>query len=180
MIALVVRFLYKFYVKLFRRKKVEKVLPRPESEMNDLEYALDKIYTAVESYEGMNETMGLMLNPTIREFHSSVGLKKFTNTTPWCASGLNYCLSQVGFKGTGSALARSFLKWGVRANHPKKGTVVVLWRDKEESWKGHVTLFHDWANFDRTKFYGLGMNQDNTVCYKAFRTDRILDFRNPF
>lgn len=174
------KILFKWFCKLIYRAKKEGVLKRTPEEPSDLEFALNKIYSKVESYEGMYETKGLMLNPLIKEFHSSVGLKKFSNRTPWCASGLNYCLKEIGFKGTDSAVARSFLKWGVSAPEPSRGSVCVLWRDSEESWKGHVTLFHDWANFDRSKFYGLGMNQDNTVKFKVYRTDRILDFRNPF
>jgi len=171
--------LYKFFFRIFGRKKTETSLKR-ERELTDLEFALKKMYDEVLSYEGMVESSGLILNQKIAEFHMGVGLKNFSKSTPWCASGLNYCLTSIGFKGTGSAVARSFLKWGVRVDNPMKGTVCVLWRDSEESWKGHVTLFHDWADFNRTKFYGLGMNQDNTVNYKVYRTDRILDFRNPF
>lgn len=48
--------------------------------------------------------------------------------TPWCAAYVNASLAQEGVKGTGSAIATSFMKWGIPvpdATKIQKGDVVV-------------------------------------------------------
>jgi uncharacterized protein (TIGR02594 family) len=51
-------------------------------------------------------------NPSrISEYHKSIGMKAGASTA-WCASFVNWCLIKVGLKGSGSASARSFVKYG--------------------------------------------------------------------
>lgn len=51
-------------------------------------------------------------NPSrISEYHKSIGMKAGASTA-WCASFVNWCLTKVGLKGSGSASARSFVKYG--------------------------------------------------------------------
>jgi hypothetical protein len=53
-----------------------------------------------------------------------------------CAKNVNAALAARGIRGTGSALARSFLVWG-RASHPVLGAVAVYSRGRRG---GHVAL----------------------------------------
>lgn len=51
-------------------------------------------------------------NPNrIAEYHAATPIKGGAST-PWCASFVNWCLKKVGLKGSGSAAAASFMKFG--------------------------------------------------------------------
>lgn len=65
------------------------------------------------------------------------------NLNAWCARFVNASLNAVGVKGTGSAMATSFLKWGkaVDAEAVQKGDVLVEHRGKAAGQGGgHVGL----------------------------------------
>lgn len=62
-----------------------------------------------------------------------------SESVAWCAAFANWCLLKAGIKGTGSALARSFLNWGVstgRDNIPY-GAIAVMTGTRGPS-SGHV------------------------------------------
>lgn len=56
-----------------------------------------------------------------------------------CAINVNAALSARGIRGTGSAMAKSFLNWG-RASGPVPGAVVVFHRGSPRSPTGHVAI----------------------------------------
>jgi hypothetical protein len=56
-----------------------------------------------------------------------------------CAVNVNAALAARGIRGTGSALAKSFLSWG-RASGPTLGAVAVFSRGRRG---GHVAIVHD-------------------------------------
>ena len=63
------------------------------------------------------EVPGKGSNPLIIEAYKSVdGLGNpemiDDSEVPWCSCFANYCVQQVGGKGTRSAMARSWLSWG--------------------------------------------------------------------
>lgn len=53
-------------------------------------------------------------NPRIAEYNNSTQLAGYDDKIAWCSSFLNWCMKQSGIRGTGSALARSWLTWGSR------------------------------------------------------------------
>jgi hypothetical protein len=53
-----------------------------------------------------------------------------------CAVNVNAALAERGIRGTGSALAKSFLHWGRSAGGPVPGAVIVSSR----RWGGHVAI----------------------------------------
>ncbi len=57
---------------------------------------------------------------------------------------------------------RSFdtLVLGLPIDIPEFGDVVVFWRERRDSWKGHVGFFHGFSQ-DGTRVYCLGGNQGN-------------------
>ena len=93
-----------------------------------------------------------------------------------CSSFVNWCFQQVGYEGTRSAAARSWLHWGTSLDHPHYGCVVVLARGKNPSL-GHVGFFTD--RRPDGKVVILGGNQGNAVSIAAYDAQRVLDYRWP-
>jgi uncharacterized protein (TIGR02594 family) len=95
-----------------------------------------------------------------------VWLFKFTsyNTnkdeTPWCAATVNAALAETGYKGSGSAAAKSFEKVGTDCLL-KHGAIVVI---QHRSTGGkHVAFFDRYDADDADVFYLLGGNQRNSL-----------------
>lgn len=99
--------------------------------------------------------------------------------TPWCAAFANAVLANLGYQGTDSLLARSFLHWGIPVKHPKKGDIVVLTRGKN-SRAGHVGFFVGYTYFNGKKFVKvLGGNTDKKVYIGYFPIRQVLAYRSP-
>lgn len=88
------------------------------------------------SQRGVNEEKD---KAKIIEYHKLGGGINTNEQTPWCSSFVNWCLRKADIKGTGSALARSFLDWGkdVGTTNIPYGAVVVL-RGTRGPSSGHV------------------------------------------
>lgn len=52
----------------------------------------------------------------------------------WCAEFMNLVLRRTGYRGTGSALASDFARYGRRIPGPRVGAIAVMWRGSG----GHV------------------------------------------
>jgi uncharacterized protein (TIGR02594 family) len=71
--------------------------------------------------------------------------RKYLNTNPthrsrlWCAAFMNFILAKLGYPGTHSDLARSFVHYGRRISGPRIGAIAVLSRGKEGGHVGIVT-----------------------------------------
>lgn len=135
----------------------------------------DKVWKIAEGEIGIKEVSGSKHNPRILEYHATTG--KFTDDeTSWCGSFVEWVVTQAGFKGIGSigAGARNWLKFGVATTSPKKGDIVVFWRESISSWKGHVAFYsHETA----THVYVLGGNQNNQVNVTAYPKSQVLGYR---
>lgn len=101
-------------------------------------------------------------------------LKQIVNVdparTPWCAAFVNAMLNRLGIEGTGSNHARSFLRYGVATNTPRKGDIVVLGRHVG-FYEGHVT------RNGRTYVAVLGGNQGNSVRTSYYLASRVIAYR---
>lgn len=77
----------------------------------------------------------------INEFHTyGGGSNRWGGETPWCASFVGWCFYKSKMKGSGSAMARSYLKWGKELpinNSIPYGAVIVIKGDRGAS-SGHV------------------------------------------
>lgn len=133
----------------------------------------ERVYQTAMGEVGVKEIAGNRHNPRILEYHKTTG-GFGDDETAWCASFVNWCLSQHGVPGTRSAAARSFLKWGKKTNSPKVGDVVVFWRGSRTGWQGHVAFY---ASETPTHINVLGGNQSNAVNIQAYSKNQLLEYR---
>jgi uncharacterized protein (TIGR02594 family) len=115
-------------------------------------------------------------NPRVEEYHRSVSAAVWNDKIPWCSSFLYWCMQQADIPGSRSALARSWLDWGVPLSEPTCGCIVVLWREQPDSRKGHVGLF---LKQDSTHIHLWGGNQLNEVREHSYPRNMVLGFRWP-
>lgn len=94
------------------------------------------------------------------------------STTSWCSCLINYWIQKAGGKGTRSAGARSWLRWGKRIEKPVEGCIVVFKRGKEP-WMGHVAFFKEIVG---DKVRCLGGNQGNDFNYSRYSVNDVLGF----
>ena len=130
----------------------------------------DQFYAAAKAEMGVAELPGISENKKIIEYHSYTSLKATSELTPWCSSFANYVVSKCGLKGTNSAAAISWMKWGKPLAKPVKGCIAVLKRKG-----GNHVAFVD--HVDGNMLYLLGGNQGNQVGISAYPKDRLLGFR---
>lgn len=74
---------------------------------------------------GVTEIPGATHNQSIINYHSTTG-RFTTDETAWCASFVNYCLTQNGVTSTNSARAYSFNNFGVELDRPAYGAIAVM------------------------------------------------------
>lgn len=77
----------------------------------------------------------------------------------WCAMALNTALIESGYKGTGSAAASSFEKYGTPCDWIQ-GAIVPI---RHVGGSHHVTLFHHWVIKENRVAACLGGNQQNSI-----------------
>ena len=115
-------------------------------------------------------------NPRITEYHAGTNVAGYDDKVSWCSSFVGWTLGRVGIRGTGSALARSWLAWGTPLAEPVPGCIAVLWRDDPRSWKGHVGFF---LRFEGDQVVLLGGNQLESVCEHRYPRECVLAYRWP-
>ncbi len=97
-------------------------------------------------------------------------------TTAWCAAFVNATLLQSGIEGTGTNLARDFLKWGDEVvGTPEPGDLAVFSRGDPNGWQGHVGFFKGFNEDGSINV--LGGNQGDSVNVSAYDSSRLLGFR---
>lgn len=57
-------------------------------------------------------------------YHKQSGVGSFGQD--WCSVFANWVMQRVGYTGTMSALASSWMKWGIELKEPRRGAIVVL------------------------------------------------------
>jgi len=124
---------------------------------------------------GEKEIPGPKDNKRITQYFTAVPKFKgaHKDATPHCSAFVNWCLGKAGIPGTGSAMARSFEKWGMPCG-PVFGSVAVFWRGKKNSPWGHVTFCV--RQLDKVA-YCLGANQNDQVNITGYPLDRLLGYR---
>ena len=115
-------------------------------------------------------------NPRITEYHALTNIAGYDDKAAWCSSFVHWCLGHWGIRGTGSALARSWLDWGRALEPPRPGCITVLWRDDPGSWRGHVGFY---LGHDDTQVLLLGGNQLDAVREHRYPLSTVLGHRWP-
>lgn len=127
----------------------------------------------VDQEMGQAEIPGSEDNPRIVQYHKETSLKASNDETAWCSSFANWVFKQVGIKGTNSAAALSWLKWGVAVDKPQYGDIVVF---DHGNGHGHVTFFDHWKD----NLLGCkGGNQSNRVKLSYYGKGELAGFRRP-
>lgn len=125
---------------------------------------------------GTHEQRGNRHSEEILKFFRDVGRSDVTrDEVPWCAAFVGACLERAGQSGTGSLMARSYLKWGHVVTKPRLGVLAVLKRGSDPA-AGHVGF---WLGETEDAHILLGGNQRDAVTVSAFAKDRLLGFRWP-
>ncbi|TSE07915.1 TIGR02594 family protein [Aquimarina algiphila] len=127
---------------------------------------------------GVTEVVGKKHNPRILTYFKAIGHRWVTtDETAWCSAFANFVALKAGYALSGKLNARSWLKVGTKVKIPQQGDVVIFWREKRNSWKGHVGFFIGYSE-DKKYIYVLGGNQNNQVNIKPYPTYRLLGFRS--
>ncbi len=137
-------------------------------------------YVVAKDEIGVSEKRGEHRNNLrILQYHQVTtlsGRAKRVDETPWCSSFVNWCMDRVGISPTRSAMARSWLKWGIPIQEPKEGCIVVLSRPRGGPTAGHVGFF---VSKSAGKIRLLGGNQSNSVNISSYSASRVLGYRWP-
>jgi len=136
--------------------------------MNDLLIEMLKYY-------GLKEVFGPKHNPIIVNMFHEIGYNWVSNDeTAWCSASLNYFCKRLGYERSGMLDARSWLTTGYEIKEPGIGDVVVFWRNKPDSWEGHVGLY---INKEPGGIFVLGGNQENMIKISLYSANRVLGYR---
>ena len=125
---------------------------------------------------GQKEIRGRRDNARIMSYYRASGHNEISHDeVPWCAAFVGACLERSGIAGTGSLLARSYLKWGLEATSPRIGAIAVLSRGRNPR-QGHVGFL---IGEDDKQIWLLGGNQSDRVSVAAYDKKRLLGLRWP-
>ncbi|MEM1286982.1 MAG: TIGR02594 family protein [Pseudomonadota bacterium] len=132
--------------------------------------------TEAKRHVGVKEWAAARHNPAIVGFFRAAGFGGIKDDeTPWCAAFVNAVLSESGLIGSGSLLARSFLKWGEPISDAKPGAIAVF-RRGQAGWQGHVGFV---VGGTPKALNILGGNQSNAVTIASYSRSKLLGFRWP-
>ncbi len=125
---------------------------------------------------GVREVKGSKNDARVMSYYRESGHSGIGNDeVPWCAAFMGAMLKRGGCDGSGSLMARSYLKWGVPLQEAKSGAVAVLSRGSNPAL-GHVGFVVGAA---KGKIYLLGGNQSDSVNVAAFDAKKVLGLRWP-
>jgi uncharacterized protein (TIGR02594 family) len=143
-------------------------------------------YEVAKNLIGLSEVPGPEDNYFILWCLSLCGLPKqlLRDETAWCSALINGCMRIAGIKGTNSAAARSWLRWGVAVaiEDLQEGDILIFSRGdlpqpgpEVLDAPAHVTFFT--GNKVGEFLEGLGGNQDNKIGIGRFPISRLLGAR---
>lgn len=136
---------------------------------------MNKVFAAALKEYGQRGIVGAKHNARILKYFRAPGFKQIQDDeTAWCAAFVNFCFWTCGLSGSGSLMARSFLKFGKRTLAPQLGDLVVFWRISKDSSYGHVAFF---VTETETSVFVLGGNQSNAVNIAEFPKSQVLEYR---
>ncbi len=134
-----------------------------------------EMFNRAMDFYGLKEVPGEENNPMIVQMFKDIGHGwNQSDETAWCSAFINWVAWSLRLEHTGKLNARSWLEIGDNVQEPLRGHLVIYWRERIDSWKGHVGIF---VSKRGSMIYTLGGNQDNRVCIKAYAEHRVLAYR---
>ncbi len=137
------------------------------------------IQTALGEY-GVKEISGRQDNPEVLKYFNIIGFdgSKLKDETAWCSAFVNWVAKISGYEHSGKLNARSWLSVGQHVGTTgdgfQLGDIAIFWRERPDSWKGHVAFP---INQIGGWIFCLGGNQSNRVCIQAYPASRLLEYR---
>ena len=128
------------------------------------------------SQYGITEIKGSDHNPEVMKYYHDIGHTWVDDDeTPWCSAFANWVAMKSMSIRPNKLNARSWLDVGLPTDTPAPGDIVVFWRDKKDSWKGHVGFF---VRMNDDAVWCLGGNQGiGQVNIRPYARSRVLGFR---
>ena len=141
----------------------------------EVEIPKDPMWLEIAKKElGQKEVPGSGVNKRILEYFDFTSYHP-TYEDAWCSAFVNWCMARSNIKGTGSASARSWLKWGKEEKQFRRGAVVIFSRGSNPAF-GHVAFcLRDLGESIEV----LGGNQDDSVSVKQYPKEKVLGYRWP-
>lgn len=127
-------------------------------------------------YIGVKEIPGVKENPIIINWIKNIvkSFKGKEEEISWCSIVLMNILKPNYNITNANISARSWLNVGEKIKTPiENDCIVVLWREKRTSWKGHVGIY---VKHDANYVYILGGNQGDKVCIQRYPLYRVLNY----
>lgn len=128
---------------------------------------------------GVTEDTGPGSNPLIVGWARRLRIDYGDDAKAWCGLFVAHCVELTlpqEVLPSNPLGAREWLKFGVNCPVPQPGAVMVFWREKKESWKGHVGFY---VGEDSSAYHILGGNQGDKVSVSRFLRGRFLGARWP-
>jgi uncharacterized protein (TIGR02594 family) len=128
---------------------------------------------------GTVEKPGPDSNPSILQWANNIGFTKVyrDDSVPWCGLTVAYVAKQTRWDEGMPAnplSARSWMTWGVKAETPMFGDVLVFWRGSKKGWSGHVGWY---IGEDANSYCVYGGNQSDKVGFTWISKTRLLGAR---
>lgn len=129
---------------------------------------------------GVSEKAGSLSHPRILEMFQKAGHPEVKNDeTAWCSAAANCWIVEAFLKGTGSLMARSWLRYGKGCDLTKplpRGAILIFPRGNNPLF-GHVAFLVE-ERPDGTIYY-IGGNQGNAVSILRSHKSRLIGARWP-
>lgn len=131
---------------------------------------------------GKSEIPGSEHNPRILQYHATTTLKASNDETPWCSAFVNWCLQEAGIKGTGSATASSWYRWGAPSG-AFPGAITIIQNNFAAKTNLTASGYHVGFLVQDTRFHHriLGGNQSDQVKITLYPKSswRLIAYRWP-
>ena len=155
-------------------------------EINDISTP-PRWFEIAEGELGVREVRGRRHNDRVLQYlQTALNIGKWgreRDETAWCAAFVNWCLKQAGEEGTGSALARSFVNWGVPCDDRLGAICVIKYKGHADANTGSRAGFHVGflVRVTSHSYRILGGNQRDEVSYRNFpkRSYELIALRWP-
>lgn len=133
-------------------------------------------------HNGEKEIPGGKDNPFIMDLYQYGNYPRQHDEVPWCAVCANAALMKTGYKGTGSAAAKSFKQLGIVCEL-RYGAIVVI---RHPDGNHHIAFFEGWKDESSNLIKLRGGNQSNALKVSTFNVsgnsngcDEIVAIRWP-